>query len=252
MTDMTATRDATISPRLNVSPEHTAFLFDFDGTLVDIAPTPDSVVVEPGLIETLVKLRDLCGGALAIVTGRPIEQVDHFLPGVPTAVCGEHGVAIRRHPGDPITRCTLPEVPPAWLADAERLVAAWPGSGIERKRAGFVLHYRGAPEAGSSMEAAARSWLEGQSAFQLHPAKMAWEIRPAGIDKGNAVRALMEEAPFAGRRPIFVGDDVTDMDGIRAAESVGGRGFRIPEDFPTPHAFRMWLRHYAEVQAWDV
>lgn len=233
-------------PRVSFPPEQAALLLDFDGTLVDIAPTPESVVVPPGLRETLLKLRERCGGALAVVSGRPIEQIDHFLPGVPTAVAGEHGVAIRRHPGGPVERTELPEVPKAWLDEADALVSEFPGASVERKRVGFVLHYRGNPAAEAPLKEAAQRWLKQKAGFELQAAKMAWEIRPAGVDKGHAVVALLERPPFAGRKPIFVGDDVTDMDGVRAARAANGVGFLIPDDFPTAQSFRDWLSHYAE------
>jgi len=223
-----------------------AFLLDFDGTLVDIAPTPDSVRVEPGLIDTLLHLKEVCGGALAIVTGRPIAQIDHFLPGVATAIAGEHGLTLRRHPGIPEEPVTATPLPEEWLDQARMLVASTPNTAIEHKKAGLVLHYRGNPDAEHSFRTAIETWLAGQDQFEIHPSKMAWEIRLAGIHKGKAVEALMTQSPFVGRVPVFVGDDVTDMDGIRAARAMGGYGYLIPDDFPTGHDFRTWLARYGE------
>jgi trehalose 6-phosphate phosphatase len=90
--------------------------------------------------------------------------------------------------------------------------------------------------------------------FHVQAAKMAWEIRPSGIDKGTAVRVLMQEPPFAGRLPVFIGDDVTDEDGIQAAIALGGTGYRIPEDFDEPESVRRWLASLAagEESAWAV
>lgn len=219
-----------------------AFLLDFDGTLVDIAPTPEDVVVVPGLKETLLRLRAACGDALAVISGRPVSQIDEMLPDIPFAVAGEHGIAIRHRPGGPVERAALPPVPSDWIHQAQELVASLPGTRLERKVGGFVLHYRAAPEAGEQLRRAAEAWVEPTGGkFHIQAAKMAWEIRPAGVDKGYAVRLLMEDAPFAGRLPVFVGDDVTDEDGMKAAVSLGGAGFRIPVDFPTPASFRAWL-----------
>lgn len=226
--------------------DRAAFLLDFDGTLVDIAPTPDSVQVEPGLHEALLRLKERCGGALAIVTGRPIAQIDHFLPGIPTAIAGEHGLTLRRSPNgaeEPVNAASLPSL---WVQEAELMIAATPRTSLERKKAGLVLHYRGNPAAETIFKAVVESWLEGQDIFELHPSKMAWEIRLAGVHKGKAVEALMAQSPFAGRIPFFVGDDVTDMDGVRSARAMGGYGYLIPDDFPTAHAFRAWLAHYGE------
>ena len=237
-----------IDPGTLPAPARTAFLLDFDGTLVDIAPTPDAVTVPDGLPAILLALRALCGDALAVISGRPIAQIDRFLPGLPFAVAGEHGVAFRHAPHDAVLRADLPMLPPHWLQAADRLVRDHPGAGLERKQTGFVLHFRGAPEAGDALRAAADAWLaeDAERRFHLQPAKMAWEIKPRGVDKETAVRAVMDHPPFAGRRPIYVGDDATDEDGIRGAEALGGTGYRIPRDFEDPAAFRAWLAGLAE------
>ncbi|MCQ8241695.1 trehalose-phosphatase [Rhizosaccharibacter radicis] len=232
-------------------PSRAAFLLDFDGTLVDIAPTPEGVVVPPGLAEALIRLRERCGDALAIVSGRPIAQIDGFLPGVPFAVAGEHGLAIRHEPDGEIERATLPPLPQGWLDRADALIAAHPGARVERKHSGFVLHYRACPEAGGALEAALRPLVdEAGGAFHLQAAKMAWEVRVSGIDKGSAVRALMARAPFTGRLPVFVGDDITDEDGIKEARATGGIGLRIPDDIPDPEVLRRWLHALAEGSGW--
>jgi len=107
--------------------EQTALLLDMDGTLIDIAPTPDAVVVPPGLVASLRRLGERLDGALAVVSGRPVEDVDRVLDHAPHAVAGEHGVAIRHDPGAPLQRANLPTPPEAWLLEAEALAAAWPG-----------------------------------------------------------------------------------------------------------------------------
>ncbi len=235
-----------ISPAIPRSRE-AAFLLDFDGTLVDIAPTPEAVTVPHGLPAVLLRLRALCGDALAVISGRPIAQIDHFLPGVPFAVAGEHGIAIRHAPDEPVVRAELPALPPHWSEAADRLAEAHPGTVVERKQAGLVLHYRAAADAAGPLRAAALAWIDaGPAGFHMQPAKMAWEIKPDGIDKETAVRAVMARPPFAGRRPVYVGDDVTDEDGIRGAEALGGAGYRIPRDFDDPVAFRAWLAWLAE------
>ncbi len=231
-----------------------AFLLDFDGTLVDIAPTPDEVHVSGALCGVLRRLRARVGEALAVVTGRPIDQIDHYLPGVPYAIAGEHGVTIRHAPDGPIVHTELPSVPFEWLKEAAALAKANPGVLIERKRAGLVLHYRGNPGAGDTLERAAQAMVSDSGGrFHLQASKMAWEIRPTGFDKGGAVRLLMRQAPFKGRLPVFIGDDVTDEDGIRAALASGGIGYRIPEDFADTAAVRAWLGQLAdgEERAWN-
>jgi trehalose 6-phosphate phosphatase len=223
-------------------PARVAFLLDFDGTLVDIAPSPDLVVVPPDLHVTLARLRARCGGALAIVTGRPIAQVDAHFAGVRYAIAGEHGTAIRHAPDGPSELLELPDVPADWIRRAKALAATYPGAFLEPKRHGFVLHYRAAPEAGRALQIGLAELLAAlPEKFQVMGAKMAWEVRPAGVDKGTAVRALMARPPFAGRLPVFVGDDVTDEDGIRQARALGGFGLRVPDVFADAAAVRRWI-----------
>jgi trehalose 6-phosphate phosphatase len=228
-----------------------ALMLDMDGTLIDLAPTPDAVVVQPGLPKVLAALRDGLGGALAIVTGRPIETVDRLFGDAPGAVAGEHGGAVRRRPGDPVERPDLPSPPAEWLEEAEKLVASYPGSLLERKARGFALHYRQAPEAaGAVFRDALTNMLARVPGFDLHPAHKLWEVRPLGADKGGAVVALTQRAPFAGRLPVFIGDDVTDEDGMREARRLGGAGYRVAEVFGDPEGVRSWLRASATAGDW--
>lgn len=222
-------------------PDQAALFLDLDGTLIDIAPTPDAVVVPPDLPQTLIRLRNQLDGALAIVTGRPIEQVDHLLPGVATAVAGEHGGVIRASLSGPAERAEGPAVPQAWLDAGDALVQLFPGSLLERKARGYVLHFRLAPEAGPVFEQALRTMLGDWPHHCVSAAHMAWEVKPAGIDKSRAVNVLMDMPPFAGRIPVFVGDDVTDEDGMRAARRHGGMGLRVQEYFHDAAGVRAWL-----------
>ena len=228
-----------------------ALLLDMDGTLIDLAPTPDAVVVAAGLPETLTALRDALGGALAIVTGRPIKTVDRLFGDAPGAVAGEHGGAIRHSAGGVIECSDLPSPPPSWLETAETLVRSFPGALLERKARGFALHYRQAPEARDVFHTALTALVDTLQGFELHPAHMLWEIRPLGADKGRAVAALMQRAPFAGRLPIFIGDDVTDEDGMRECRKLGGAGFRVDDVFGDPTGVRSWLHRSAERGDWE-
>lgn len=231
--------------------ERAALLLDVDGTLLDFAPTPESVVVPAGLVETLVRLRGVLGGALGVVSGRPIEQVDLLLRGAPFAVAGEHGGAIRHGPGEAVERPALPSMPAGWLAAAAGLAAAHPGARVERKARGFVLHYRQAPEAGAALREGVSGLISPEAGrFQMLEAAMAWEVRPVGMDKGVAVGLVMARAPFLGRAPVYVGDDVTDEDGIRAAEAMGGAGMLVGPVFGGPGAVRDWLERCGE--GWGV
>ena len=225
-------------------------MLDMDGTLIDLAATPDAVVVPVGLPHTLTTLRDALGGALAIVTGRPVETVDRLFGDAPGAIAGEHGGAIRYAHGEGIERPDLPAPPQSWLETAEALVSSFPGALLERKARGFALHYRQAPEAREVFHTALTALVDTSSQFQLHPAHSLWEIRPVGADKGGAVTALMQRTPFIGRLPIFIGDDVTDEDGMREARKHGGAGYRVDAVFADTTGVRTWLRRSAELHDW--
>jgi trehalose 6-phosphate phosphatase len=225
--------------------DNAALLLDVDGTLLDFAPTPLSVVVPPELPEVLRAVKRRLGGALGMISGRPVEQVAALFGDIPQAIAGEHGGAIRHEPDGPVERPELPAAPAEWLVEAERLARAHPGTLLEHKARGFVLHYRNAPAAGPALCEAVTVMLAGSAAFALLPAHMAWEVRPRGANKGTAVGALLERPAFAGRIPVFIGDDVTDEDAARAARAMGGIGLMVAESFGDPAGVRAWLAKIA-------
>jgi trehalose 6-phosphate phosphatase len=224
----------------SLSPDEAALFLDFDGTLVDIAPTPESVVIPPGLPGLLTRLAERLGGAAAIVSGRPMAELDRFLP-VPLAKASDHGAVLRMAPDAPAATPPLPAPPPQWAAQAEALAAAFPGAMVEHKRHGFVLHYRLAPDAAGPARDLLEMLVAGGDAFTLMPARMAWEVKPRAVSKATAVVALMAQPPFAGRVPVFIGDDVTDEAGMAAARAAGGHGLRLQDAFGTPAELHRWL-----------
>jgi trehalose 6-phosphate phosphatase len=230
--------------------ERAALLLDLDGTLLDIAPRPDAVVVPAELPRTLSSLRGRLGDALAVVTGRPVEVVDALLGDTVFAVAGEHGGAIRHAPGQAVERAPLPAPPNEWLVEAERLAARFPGALLERKARGLALHYRAVPAAGETLRQALTEMLDGSEQFELLPAHMLWEVRPRGADKGKALARLMARPPFRGRLPVFIGDDVTDEAGIAAAAAMGGMGLRVQEMFGGAAGVRAWLAATAAAGDW--
>lgn len=231
--------------------EGSALFLDFDGTLVDIAPTPDSVVVEPDLPDLLVRMRQRLGGALAVVTGRPIAGVDHFLPDLSLDACGMHGLE-RRVGGRVTFPDGLADLGPHIVRLRSRL-APHPGVIVEDKRIGVAVHWRTAPEA----EEPARSAMADLAAelgpgYKVQDGKAVREIVPAQAGKGKGIRALMELAPYAGRLPVFIGDDKTDEHGFAAVNDLGGVTIKIgPGDTIARHrlaspaelrrAFSTWL-----------
>lgn len=229
-----------------------AIFLDFDGTLVDIAERPDAVLVEPDLPGVLRRLSERTSGALAIVSGRTVAEIDHFLGMASLDICGMHGIE-RRIDGDFSRPPGLVEIAPQ-IEGLRRAFADRPGVLVEDKRIGVALHWRMAPEAEADALAAMEK-LAGElgPGYRVQDGKSVREIVPAASGKGGAVKALMERAPYRGRIPLFAGDDRTDEHGFEAVNGLGGisiklgpgetlAGYRVPD----AGAFRDLLRGWAE------
>jgi trehalose 6-phosphate phosphatase len=225
-----------------------ALFLDLDGTLLEIAATPELVVVPPALPSLLAHLHQQLDGAVAIVSGRPLGQIDSLLAPFHAAAAGEHGVSLRFGDG---TLEDLPvgiAIPDDWRATLVRTIEAWPGVRIETKPHGLAVHYRLAPEHEAVVWELVRSLVPPDHPwFRLIPAREAVEIGLRAASKGIAVERLMAHAPFHGRRPIFVGDDFTDEAGMSMARRFGGMGLRVAEVFGgDPANVRAWLTHGTE------
>ena len=224
-----------------------ALFLDLDGTLLDIAATPDAVVVPDDLVADLASASKVLGGALAIVSGRALDNIDSLLRPLHLPIGSEHGAVVRL-PNGLYDEVEL-KVPEHWKIALHELAAACPGVLAEIKRHNIVAHYRNAP----SYEAEVRGVVSNLVAadadnFELLEAKMAFEIRPRQVTKGRAVHSLMNVAPFHGRIPIFVGDDTTDEDGFRAAIALGGVALDVAPVFAgRPFEVRAWLKRFAEL-----
>jgi trehalose 6-phosphate phosphatase len=196
---------------------------DVDGTLLDIAPTPDDVVVDPSLAGLLQRVRDALDGALALVSGRSLEQLDALFAPTAWPAAGLHGLERRdasgriHHPGpaDPALDAARQS-----LAD---VVARAPGALLEDKRHSLALHYRAAPALEHILRREIRAIAARLgSAFHVLEGRRVLELKPVAATKARAIESFLAEAPFAGRRPMFIGDDVTDLDGFAAVEAAGG------------------------------
>ncbi len=229
-----------------------ALFLDFDGTLVDIAPTPDAVVLEPSLHSALGDLAGQLDGALAIVSGRPIAELDHFLAPLRLAAAGVHGQEMRAADGS--RKDLSPDLDFAALRQAvDSLTGRHPALLLEDKGYALALHTRAAPELAAECLAILAPLVEADPALALLKGHCVFEIKAAGVDKGLALRRFMQEPPFAGRKPLFVGDDTTDEDGIAAAQALGGLGVRIGAatsgatvKLESPGPFRQWLMDQAK------
>jgi trehalose 6-phosphate phosphatase len=227
-----------------------SLFLDFDGTLVELADTPEAVVVAPGLVDVLAALQKKLEGRLAIVTGRPIEQIDALLAPLKLAVAGVHG-AERRGADGSLHYAPAPSMLAMQLC-AQALVAEHPELRLEEKRGALALHYRQAPQLEALVRQQMNKALEQCPGMVLLHGKMVLEVKPAGSTKGTALHDFMEEAPFIGHRPVFAGDDTTDEAGIAYAQQCGGMGLKIGagpsvalQRLATPQALRAELTQAA-------
>ncbi|GAB7527521.1 trehalose-phosphatase [Paraburkholderia sp. 2C] len=215
-------------PPVAFAPTEYAFFFDFDGTLVELAPTPDGVLVPPDVPALLAELRTLTNGAVAVVSGRGIGSIDAFLGLPDLPIAGLHGAERRDANGD-TQRIGFND---DRLLHMEQVLADVvndnPGMLLEIKGASLALHYRNAPDREPIARAAtARLVADFPGAYVLQPGKMVYEIKPKDVDKGRALRAFLDEPPFAGRKPVFAGDDLTDEKGFAVVNETGGVSIKV-------------------------
>jgi trehalose 6-phosphate phosphatase len=230
-----------------------AILLDIDGTILDIAPTPREVWVPPKLRHTLARLQDLTGGALALVSGRLLADIDLIFAPLQFAAVGGHGAELRPIPSaEPQRRATT--LSPELKRTLATLAELGPGILIEDKGYSLALHYRLAPDLGPVLHAAVVAICERLPAgtVDVLPGKAVVEVKPVRIGKASAVIELMQHAPFRGRRPIFIGDDVTDEPVFGIIGQFGGLGFSVGRTvegadghFSRPEQVRSWLDQIA-------
>ncbi len=213
-----------------------ALYLDFDGTLAAFASHPDGVTVHDSLPALLAGLRARLDGAVALVTGRPLASLDAIVGPPRYAAAGLHGIEWRLESGNttssgnPVGASRIVRELRERFGTDLRLV-------IEDKGAAVALHYRQAPERAEECIAAMRE-IAVSPDFELLRGHAVIEARPHGADKGAALRALAAHAPFAGRMPVFVGDDITDEDGFLAARDLGGYGVKVGPG-PTAALYRV-------------
>ena len=226
-----------------------ALFVDVDGTLVDIASRPDAVVVDASLPATLKRLKDRLAGALAPVSGRPIRDIDALLD-LGGAAAGLHGAELRAPDGAVLATPIPHEGLDAARTRAVRAAAAISGVLVEDKGGAIALHYLAAPDAELDVRRAAIEMLDAAGAgYELLHGKFVIELKPANADKGAALAALMTIAPFAGRTPWMIGDDVTDEDAFAEVNAASGVSVVVGPRRPTiaryalagPAAAREWL-----------
>lgn len=229
-----------------------ALFLDIDGTLLEIAETPGQVHADRADHKLLQSVRDAAGGAAALISGRSIAVIDELFHPIKMPAAGLHGIE-RRDPGGTVHRPALPfEMLQYAAATLREFARKHEGLVLENKGYSLALHYRLAPELEQSahlqvLEVAKTlgDWVEVQGG------KMVAELKPAGRNKGIAIEEFMREKPFAGRVPVFIGDDLTDEHGFQVVNRLGGHSIKVgPEPsaatwrIKDPRSVRAWLRDW--------
>lgn len=229
-----------------------ALFLDVDGTLLPIADRPHEVRVPPDLLDVLDRLQQELLGAVALVSGRAIPNLDDLFAPLLLPSAGVHGLERRGHGAaysSSANREALNELRPALSAFVER----HPGLLLEDKELSLTLHCRLVPELKAQVQSFLTTVMAGSDpSLELTRGKMVFEVKPRGVDKGTAIQCFMSEAPFRGRRPIFMGDDTTDEDGFVVVNQMKGISLRVgPKQataaeysLPNETAVHAWLKTF--------
>lgn len=226
-----------------------AFFLDLDGTLLEIAETPDAVGIGPDEKRLVERLVAGTGGAVAVISGRALARIDQILAPLVLPAAGQHGAERRDAKGVRHRHRFQANVLRPVAVGIRSFAAQHQGLVFEDKGASVALHYRKAPQLARVAQAAVRDAAGPLGeAVEVQDGKMVVELKPAGCDKGKAIAQFMQEAPFAGRTPVFIGDDVTDEDGFRVVNRAGGHSIKVGEgrtqarwQLADPSAARAWL-----------
>lgn len=210
-----------------IKPEHFAFFFDFDGTLADIVSRPELVEVTQATREALTALRRSHQGAVAIITGRDIAAIDRFLTPVRLPVAGVHGLTRRDATGQMHNPGYDGEALKVIERKLERLVAQETGLLLEAKQGALALHYRLRPELEGVCLEAMEQAVNGAPTISVRRGKMVIEAVGHSGNKGEAIESFLTEKPFAGRVPVFAGDDQTDEDGFAIVNRLHGISIKV-------------------------
>ncbi|RFC62155.1 trehalose-phosphatase [Fulvimarina endophytica] len=220
------TRPTTPPP---IDPRRHAVFLDFDGTLAPLVDDPDAVALPDGTLEPLMALQEACGGALAIVSGRKISDLDRFLSPMRFAAAGVHGLERRGAPGGTVERLmTADELDPV-REGLKPLLDEHPQLGFEDKGLALVLHYRTVPHLEEAAREGMRKAVGDRDDLLVMEGDMIVEIHPAGMDKGRALEAMLGSAPFEGRVPLYAGDDTTDEYALKVVRERGGVAVKVGE-----------------------
>ncbi|HEX5305381.1 MAG TPA: trehalose-phosphatase [Dyella sp.] len=249
---MTAPRNVPPAPELPAPPlpapgARWALFLDVDGTLLDFQDDPAAVAATPPLLDLLQRLHGALDGALALVSGRALPDLDGLF-GQPWAMAGLHGLQLRHADGTGREHSIDASAHEQLRQRARAALESLQDVQLEDKGMAIALHCRRSPERFEAMREAATALADATPGYELQAGDLVMEIKPAGMDKGRAVRELLQRAPFAGRLPIYVGDDLTDEHAFDAVSRAGGSGIRVGYRLPTAAQFT--LPNPAAVHAW--
>jgi trehalose 6-phosphate phosphatase len=243
-----------MKPELRSSLAGHALYLDIDGTILDLAPSPEAVEVPVWMVPLLQRLWLKLDGAVAFVSGRSVAEIDALFQPLRLPAIGVHGGEIRVSGGRVVIDESLVAELQTALPLLREAIAHVPGVRLENKRCAIALHYRSVPERGREVLKLAELVVASLGpAFAVLVGKCVVEIRPRHLTKGAGLRRLMEQEPFRGRSPIFAGDDVTDEDAFEVVNHLGGISVRVGEPAPSaatyrladPEQLRRWLLEIA-------
>jgi len=241
-----ATSSNAPGPAFSCSPDFSAFFFDVDGTLLELAPRPQDVVSDESLRRLLEQVAARAQGAVALISGRSLRDLDRIFAPLVFSAAGLHGAEIRYPDGS--IRAAQTQLMDHARAEVGRFVAGHPGLLLEDKGATLAVHFRQRPDLGATVLQFLTKFTPGDD-IAVQEGKLVVELKPALFDKGTALASLLERAPFAGRAPVFFGDDLTDEAGFSYVNGAGGTSVRIGSK-ATPTEARFHLPNAAALRAW--
>ena len=241
-----------VAPALE-NPDQVALFLDLDGTILDIAQAPTEVTTPPGLVQALRRLQDKLDGAVAILTGRRIEDMDRLLAPLRLPAAGVHGGEFRLDPEGAVEIGRV-EVPARLVEAVKDFAASIPGLLFEHKGISIAVHYRAVPQMQPVLEAGLRRLLDHHAGLELSHGRRVFELVPEGTTKGTALARLMRSPRFRERMPVVIGDDKPDEAALAAAAKLGGLGLKVAGEhfssggahFKGPGEVRRWLHDLAE------
>lgn len=255
--DRTLPATSTLQTRQPAFATGWALFLDVDGTLLELAANPDAVSVSPEILKLLIDIRAALGGALALVTGRSLTAIDTLFTPEILPVAGQHGAERREAGGQLHTPPGGQQTLRKAATQLRRLTQTEGDLLIEDKGASVAVHFRQAPELAGAAYNAASTVVRGLgTGYELQAGKMVFEIKPAHHNKGTAIASFMREAPFHGRIPVFVGDDLTDEYGFEQINRLEGHSIKVGPGESAAHwriadaaSVRDWLHAYRDFLA---